>query len=55
VIVPTVDSIQEIRAMTSNYSAEYGSSAGMVTIVQTKSGTDQIHGDVYEFLQNAGG
>ncbi len=53
VIVPTPDSIQELRAMTSNYSAEYGSSAGMVTIVQTKSGTNDLHGSGYEFLQNA--
>ena len=53
VIVPTPDSIQEVRAMTSNYSAEYGSAAGMVTIVQTKSGTNVLHGSAYEFLQNA--
>jgi hypothetical protein len=53
VIVPTPDSIQEVRAMTSNYSAEYGSAAGMVTIVQTKSGSKELHGSGYEFLQNA--
>jgi hypothetical protein len=53
VIVPTPDSIQEVRAMTSNYSAEYGSAAGMVTIVQTKSGSNELHGSDYEFLQNA--
>ena len=44
VMVPTVDSINEIRVLTSNYSAEYGAAAGAVTIVQTKSGTNQFHG-----------
>ena len=52
VMVPTVDSIQEVRMMTSNYTAEYGASAGAITIVQTKSGTNQLHGSLYEFLRN---
>jgi hypothetical protein len=52
VIVPTVDSIQEVRVMTSNYSSEYGSAAGAVTIVQSKSGTNELHGSFYEFLRN---
>jgi len=52
VMVPTVDSINEIRVLTSNYSAEYGAAAGAVTIVQTKSGTNQFHGSAYEFLRN---
>ena len=52
VMVPTVDSIQEVRMMTSNYSAEYGAAAGAITIVQTKSGTNQLHGSLYEFLRN---
>ncbi|MBI4904356.1 MAG: TonB-dependent receptor [Acidobacteria bacterium] len=52
VMVPTVDSIQEVRMMTSNYTAEYGAAAGAITIVQTKSGTNQLHGSAYEFLRN---
>ena len=52
VMVPTVDSIQEIRVLTSNYSAEYGTSAGAVTVVQSKSGTNEFHGGAYEFLRN---
>jgi hypothetical protein len=52
IMVPTIDSIQEFRVMTSNYSAEYGASAGAVTVVQTKSGTNQPHGSAYEFLRN---
>jgi hypothetical protein len=52
VIVPIVDSIQEYRVMTSNYSAEYGDAAGAITQVDTKSGSNQFHGDVWEFLRN---
>jgi hypothetical protein len=52
IMVPTIDSIQEVRMMTSNYSAEYGSAAGAITVVQTKSGTNQYHGSLYEFLRN---
>ncbi len=52
VMVPTIDSIQEMRVMTSNYSAEYGAATGAVTIVQTKSGGNQLHGGAYEFLRN---
>jgi len=44
--------VQEQRVMGSNYSAEYGAAAGAVTIVQTKSGTNSIHGTAYEFLSN---
>lgn len=52
IMVPTVDSIQEMRVLTSNYTAEYGIAAGAITIVQTKSGTNGLHGSLYEFLRN---
>ena len=52
VIVPTIDSIQETRVLSSNYSAQYGDSAGGVTVVQSKSGTNNWHGSLYEFLRN---
>lgn len=52
IMVPTIDSIQEVRMLTSNYSAEYGAAAGAVTIVQTRSGTNRFHGSAYEFLRN---
>ena len=52
VVVPIVDSIQEYRVMTSNYSAEYGNAAGSLTQVATKLGTNELHGDVWEFVRN---
>jgi hypothetical protein len=52
IMVPVVDAIQEYRVMTSNYTAEYGESAGAVTEVSTKSGTNELHGAVWEFLRN---
>lgn len=52
VLAPPIDAIQEVRVMTSNYSAEYGAAAGAVTIVQTRSGSNALHGGVHEFLRN---
>jgi hypothetical protein len=47
-----VDAIQEFSVLTSNYSAEYGKTSGGVVNAITRSGTNQIHGSVYEFLRN---
>jgi hypothetical protein len=52
VMVPIVDSIQEYRVMTSNYSAEFGEAAGAVTEVNTKSGGNSYHGSIWEYLRN---
>jgi hypothetical protein len=51
-IVPTLDAIDEFRILTSNYDAEYGKFAGGIINVVTKAGTNQFHGDVFEFLRN---
>ncbi len=48
-----VDAIQEFSVLTSNYSAEYGKTSGGVINAITRSGTNQIHGSVYEFLRNS--
>src|SRR5713226_3426784 len=50
---PFPDALQEFSVQTSNYSAEYGQNAGAVVNVITKSGTNNIHGDVFEFLRNS--
>jgi len=49
---PAPDFIQEFRIMTNNFSAEYGSSAGSMTDVSIKSGSNQFHGDGWEFFRN---
>lgn len=48
-----VDAIQEFSVVTSNYSAEYGKTSGGVVNATTRSGTNQFHGDAYEFLRNS--
>jgi hypothetical protein len=49
---PPVETIQEVKVLTNNYSAEYGASASGVVIETTKSGTNQLHGSGYEFFRN---
>jgi hypothetical protein len=50
--VPTVDSIQEFRVITSVPSAEFGRSGGGVVNLITRGGGREFHGTVYEFLRN---
>lgn len=52
VLQPQVDAIQEFKVMTGNYSAEFGRSAGAVIQVAVKSGTNEIHGSLFEFHRN---
>ena len=52
-IIPNLDSIAEFRIITSNAGAEYGNYSGGQVNVATKSGTNQFHGDAFEFLRNS--
>ena len=49
---PSPDALQEFNVQTANMSAAYGNATGGVVNIVTKSGTDQIHGDVFEYLRN---
>lgn len=51
-IVPNLDSIAEFRVLTNNFDAEYGNYSGGQIVVTTKSGTNQFHGDGFEFIRN---
>ena len=51
-VQPSPDSIQEFRVLTNTFDAEYGRNSGSVVNVVTKSGTNGLHGSVYEFFRN---
>jgi hypothetical protein len=51
-LIPNLDSIAEFRLITNSFDAEYGKVSGAVMNSITKSGTNRIHGDVFEFLRN---
>ncbi len=51
-IGPSVEAIGEMTVLTNGYNAEYGRGAGVVVNVNLKSGTNQLHGSVFELLQN---
>jgi Carboxypeptidase regulatory-like domain len=51
-ILSSIDDIQEFKVLTYNYSAEYGTRAGPTVLVTTKSGSNQFHGSLFEFLRN---
>src|SRR5262249_73180 len=49
---PNVDAISEFKVLTNAYSAEYGHTAGGVISIQSKSGSNEYHGSLFEFLRN---
>jgi hypothetical protein len=51
-IVPNLDSIEEFRIITNNFDAEYGNYSGGQVNAITKSGTNDIHAELFEFLRN---
>src|ERR1700678_2129947 len=52
VVYPSLDAIQEVKVLTSNYGAQYGRTASGTVQVTTKSGGSQWHGNAYEFFRN---
>lgn len=52
IVRPAVEGIQEFKVLTNNAGAEYGRSAGAVVVITTKSGTNDFHGSLFEFLRN---
>jgi hypothetical protein len=52
VILPPVDAIQEFKVQTAEFSAELGRSAGAVLNATIKSGTNSLHGTIWEFFRN---
>ena len=52
VVNPTIDSVAEFKYTTGNYDAEYAQAGGAVVQTETKSGTNNFHGSLFEFLRN---
>jgi len=51
-VYPNVDALAEVRVLTSTYGAQYGRNGGGTIEAVTKSGTNQFHGEAFEFLRN---
>jgi hypothetical protein len=51
-VVPNLDSIEEFRVLTNNFDPQYGNYNGGIINVITKSGSDQLHGEGFEFFRN---
>ena len=52
IVRPAVEGIQEFKVITNNAGAEYGRSVGAVVVVTSKSGSNNFHGSLFEFLRN---
>ena len=51
-VFSSIDDIQEFKVLTYSYSAEFGTRAGPTVLITTKSGTNNFHGTLYEFVRN---
>jgi Carboxypeptidase regulatory-like domain/TonB dependent receptor len=53
IFVPSVDAVQEFKIQTNAFTSQYGWSSGNVINVVTKSGSNELHGDAFEFYRNS--
>ena len=53
ILISPAEAIQQVSVSTTNHDPELGRATGAVVNVQIKSGTNQIHGGAYEYLQNS--
>jgi hypothetical protein len=51
-LAPNLDALQEVNVQTTNYDARFGRSSGGFVNLVMKNGTNQFHGDLYDYLQN---
>jgi hypothetical protein len=49
---PTINTVGEFKVDNSTYSAEYGRNAGAIVTIASRSGTNQFHGELYDYLRN---
>ena len=50
-VVPSVDAVEEFKAVTSTYAAEFGHAGGGIIAIETNGGSNQLHGSLYEFVR----
>src|SRR5205807_299130 len=50
---PTINTVQEFKVDNSTYSAEYGRNSGAIVNIATRSGTNEFHGEFFDFLRNS--
>ena len=50
-VLPNVDTVEEFKVITAAYNAEFGNASGGIVAIQTKAGSNQFHGDAFEFLR----
>lgn len=53
-VVPSNDSIEEMKITTTNYDAEFGKAEGAIVQITTKSGTNALHGTMFEYYRTGG-
>src|SRR5258708_2189710 len=51
-VQPSINTVQEFKVDNSTYSAEYGRNSGAIVNIATRSGTNELHGEAFEFLRN---